>query len=49
MVCNSTKRKENNRYEPSVATGRLANLKNGDVNEQDIQGFGGKKNVSLVV
>lgn len=43
------KGRRNNRNEPSVATGRLANLKNGGVNEQDIQGFGGKKNMSLVV
>lgn len=34
---------KNNRNEPSVATDRLANFKNFSVNEQDIQGFGGKK------
>lgn len=43
------KGRKNNRNEPSVATGRLANLKNGGVNEQDIQGFGGKENVCLIV
>lgn len=43
------KARKNNRNEPSVATVRLANLIYGGVNEQDIQGFGGKKNVSLIL
>lgn len=50
-LCSAIQQKgrRNNRNEPCVATGRLANLKNGGVNEQDTQGFRGKKNVSLVV